>query len=93
MLLPLTMLQMSNAEQMTHATQLLNTALKVMEDSVAGKRRKQLTVESLQEKLHSLEEILAGERTHGEKLASANEDVSLRIDKIMSSIRNMLQQD
>lgn len=87
------MLQMSDAEKMTQATQRLDTALKAMEDSVAGKRRKQLTVESLQEKLHSLEEILAGERTHGEKLASANEDVSLRIDKIMSSIRNMLQQD
>ena len=84
---------MSNAKELSAATQRLDTALKAMEDSVAGKRRKQLTVESLEEKLQSLKEILAAERAHGEKLASANEDVSLRIDKVMSSIKTMLQKD
>lgn len=84
---------MSDAEEMTQAAQRLDTALKAMEDTVAGKRRKQLTVESLEEKLQSLEEILAAERAYGEKLTSANEDVSLRIDKVVSSIRNMLQKD
>jgi len=78
---------------MIQATQRLDTALKAMEDTVAGTRRTQLTVESLEEKLQSLEESLAAERMHGEKLASVNEDVSLRIDNIMSSIKNMLQSD
>ena len=84
---------MSDAEEMTQAAQRLDTALKAMEDTVAGKRRNQLTAESLEEKLQSLEETLAAERAHGEKLASANEDVSLRIDKVMSSIKKMLQKD
>ncbi len=84
---------MSDAEKMTQAALRLDTALKAMEDTVAGKRRSQLTAESLEEKLQSLEETLAAERAHGEKLASANEDVSLRIDKVMSSIKKMLQKD
>lgn len=84
---------MSDAKEITQATQRLDTALKAMEDSVAGKRRKQLTADSLEEKLQSLEESLAAERAHGEKLASANEEVSGRIDKIISSINNMLQKD
>lgn len=84
---------MSDAEKMTQAALRLDTALKAMEDTVAGKRRNQLTAESLAEKLQSLEETLAAERAYGEKLASANEDVSLRIDKVMSSIKKMLQKD
>lgn len=78
---------------MSEATQRLDAALKAMEDAVADKRRKGLTVESLEEQLQSLEETLAAERARGQNLAAANEDASERIDAIMGSIRNMLRED
>ena len=84
---------MGNAMELSEATQRLDTALKAMEDAVAGKRRKHLTAESLEEQLQSLETSLAAERARGENIAAATEDVSERIDAIMGSIRVMLQND
>lgn len=84
---------MGNEKELSEATQRLDAALKAMEDAVADKRRKGLTVESLEEQLQSLEETLAAERARGQNLAAANEGASERIDAIMGSIRNMLRED
>ncbi len=84
---------MGNENEMSDATQRLDAALKAMEDAVAGKRRKGLTVESLEEQLQSLEESLAAERARGEKLAAANDGASERIDAIMGSIKKILREE
>lgn len=84
---------MGNETELSEAAQRLDTALKAMEDAVADKRHKGLTVDSLEEQLQSLEESLAAERARGEKLTAVNEGVSERIDAIMGSIRDMLRDD
>ena len=84
---------MGNEKELSEAALRLEAALKAMEDAVADKRRKGLTVESLEEQLQSLEESLAAERARGQKLAAANDGASERIDAIMGSIRNMLRED
>ncbi len=84
---------MGNEKEVSEATQRLDTALKAMEDAVAGKRREHLTAESLEEQLQSLEASLAAERARGETMAAATEDVTGRIEAIMGSIRDMLRND
>ena len=84
---------MGDEKELNEAEERLDAALTAMEDAVASKRRKGLTVESLEEQLQSLEENLAAERARGQKLAAANEGASERIDAIMGSIKNMLRED
>lgn len=84
---------MDNGNDLSSATERLSTALKAMEDAVASKRHADLTVESLEEQVQSLEASLDAERQRGEKLAAANEDVSERLDTIMDTIKDMLQSE
>lgn len=75
------------------ATERLASALKAMEDAVASKRHSDLTVESLEEQLQTLEQSLDAERQRGERLESVNDDVTERIESIIESIRDMLEDD
>ena len=84
---------MGNGNELNDATERLETALKTIEELVATKRTNDLTVESLEEQLQSLEASLEAERKRGDGLTTTNEDVSRRIESIMESIEGILQND
>jgi len=84
---------MGKENELNNATERLENALKGIEDLVAAKRTNDLTVESLEEQLQSLESSLEAERGRNEGLSTANEDVSRRIGVVMKSIEGMLQND
>lgn len=79
--------------ELNDATERLETALKAIEELVASKRTNDLTVESLEEQLQSLEASLEAERKRGDGLITTNADVSQRIEAIMESIEGILQND
>lgn len=82
---------MGNDNELDKATQRLNTALQSIEDAVASKRHNDLTVESLEERVESLEANLDAERQKKDKLASANEEVSDRIETVKNTINEILE--
>lgn len=84
---------MGQENELNNATERLENALKGIEDLVAAKRTNDLTVESLEEQLQSLESSLEAERARNEGLFTTNEDVSRRIGVVMKSIEGMLQND
>jgi hypothetical protein len=84
---------MGTENELNIATERLENALKGIEDLVAAKRTNDLTVESLEEQLQSLESSLEAERARNEGLSTTNEDVSRRIGVVMKSIEGMLQND
>jgi hypothetical protein len=84
---------MGKENELNNATERLENALKGIEDLVAAKRTNDLTVESLEEQLQSLESSLEAERARNEGLSTTNEDVSRRIGVVMKSIEGMLQND
>jgi len=84
---------MGTEKELNIATERLENALKGIEDLVAAKRTNDLTVESLEEQLQSLESSLEAERARNEGLSTTNEDVSRRIGVVMKSIEGMLQND
>jgi hypothetical protein len=84
---------MGQENELNNATERLENALKGIEDLVAAKRTNDLTVESLEEQLQSLESSLEAERARNEGLSTTNEDVSRRIGVVMKSIEGMLQND
>ncbi len=84
---------MGTENELNNATERLENALKGIEDLVAAKRTNDLTVESLEEQLQSLESSLEAERARNEGLSTTNEDVSRRIGVVMKSIEGMLQND
>lgn len=84
---------MGKENELNNATERLENALKGIEDLVAAKRTNDLTVESLEEQLQSLESSLEAERALNEGLSTTNEDVSRRIGVVMKSIEGMLQND
>ncbi len=82
---------MGDKDELTAATERLDSALKVMEDKVASRRQDDLQRESLEEQVQTLEARLDAERERNEKLVAASEDAAQRIDKVMNSIEGMLQ--
>ena len=84
---------MDKENELNDATERLENALKTIEDLVAAKRTNDLTVESLEEQLQSLESSLEAERALNKGLATTNEDVSRRIGVVMKSIEGMLQDE
>jgi hypothetical protein len=84
---------MGKENELNNATERLENALKGIEDLVAAKRTNDLTVESLEEQLQSLESSLEAERARNDGLSTTNEDVSRRIGVVMKSIEDMLQND
>lgn len=84
---------MGTENELNIATERLENVLKGIEDLVAAKRTNDLTVESLEEQLQSLESSLEAERARNDGLSTTNEDVSRRIGVVMKSIEGMLQND
>ncbi|MDA7947222.1 MAG: DUF4164 domain-containing protein [Hyphomicrobiaceae bacterium] len=84
---------MGKKNELTAATERLDSALKVMEEKVASRRQEDLQRESLEEQVQTLEARLDEERARNQKLVAANEDATQRIDKVMSSIEGMLQSE
>ena len=84
---------MGKENELNDATERLEHALKAIEELVAAKRTNDLTVESLEEQLQSLETSLEAERKRSDGFSTTNEDVSKRIDAVMKSIENMLQNE
>ena len=84
---------MGKENELNDATERLETALKTIEDLVASKRTNDLTVESLEEQLQSLESSLKQERKRSDGLSTTNEDVSRRIESVMKSIEGMIQNE
>lgn len=84
---------MGNENELSDATERLEHALKTIEDLVASKRTNDLTVESLEEQLQSLELSLEAERNRSDGLSTTNEDVSRRIESVMKSIEGMIQNE
>ena len=82
---------MGKENELNDATERLETALNAIEELVATKRTTDLTIESLEEQLKSLEARLEAERKRGDGLSTTNEDVSRRIEAIMESIEGMIQ--
>ncbi len=82
---------MGDKDELTAATERLDSALKVMEEKVASRRQEDLQRESLEEQVQTLEARLDAERERSEKLVAASEDAAQRIDKVMNSIEGMLQ--
>ena len=82
---------MGDKDELTAATERLDSALKVMEEKVASRRQEDLQRESLEEQVQTLEARLDAERERSEKLVTASEDAAQRIDKVMNSIEGMLQ--
>ena len=79
---------MGKENELNDATERLETALKAIEELVAAKRTNELTVESLEEQLQSLEASLEAERSRSDGLSTTNEDVSRR-----STILDQLNQN
>ena len=71
----------------------LDTALRSIEDAVASERKQQLNNDSLVERIQALESNLESERETNEKLATTNQDVAGRLDKVIESIDDILQSD
>ncbi|MHA1164913.1 MAG: DUF4164 family protein [Alphaproteobacteria bacterium] len=84
---------MGKDNELNDATERLENALKTIEDLVAARRTNDLTVESLEEQLQSLQSSLEAERVRNEGLSTTNEDVSRRIGVVMKSIEGMLQNE
>ncbi len=84
---------MGTDNELNDATERLEGALKTIEDLVAAKRTNDLTVESLEEQLQSLESNLEAERARNDGVSTANEEVSRRISVVMKSIEGMIQND
>lgn len=82
---------MGDKDELTAATERLDSALKVMEEKVASRRQEDLQRESLEEQVQTLEARLDAERERNEKLVAASEDAAQKIDKVMNSIEGMLQ--
>ncbi len=84
---------MGTDNELNDATERLEGALKTIEDLVAAKRTNDLTVESLEEQLQSLESNLEAERALNDGVSTTNEEVSRRISVVMKSIEGMIQND
>ena len=84
---------MGDGNALNDATERLETALKAIEELVATNRTNDLTVESLEEQLQSLEASLEAEHRRSDGLSTTNADVSQRIEAIMESIEGILQND
>ena len=82
---------MGDKDELTAATERLDSALKGMEEKVASRRQEDLQRESLEEQVQTLEARLDAERERNEKLVAASEDAAQKIDKVMNSIEGMLQ--
>ncbi len=82
---------MGKKNELTAATDRLDSALKAMEDKVASRRQGDLQRETLEEQVQTLEARLEAERQRNEKLVAASENATQRIDQVMNSIEGMLQ--
>lgn len=82
---------MENSSELEKATDRLDAALRSIEDAVAARRKKELKNETLVERIQALETNIESERALNEKLSSTNEEVTGRIDTVISSLDDMLR--
>lgn len=82
---------MGNSSELDRATERLDTALQSIEDAVASRRNRELKNETLVERIQALESNVESEREQNEKLNSVNEEVTKRIDTVITSLDDMLR--
>lgn len=82
---------MGNSSELDRATERLDTALQSIEDAVASRRNRELKNETLVERIQALESNVESERAQNEKLNSVNEEVTKRIDTVITSLDDMLR--
>jgi len=82
---------MAESDALEQATSRLTTALKVFEETISQKRHADLTAEALQEQIETLTASLGAERKKTERLLTANDTVSERLDAIIDSVRTIVE--
>ncbi len=82
---------MTKTDPLEEAASRLTTALETFEQKVAERRHADLSADALQEQLQRLTDNLSAEREKSERLSSANNEASERLDTIIDSVKTILE--
>lgn len=81
---------MNESDALKEANSRLEKALETIEKTVADQRHATLRAESMQEQVETLKATLGSERGRAERLATANDEVSDRLDSMIDSLKAAL---